>query len=184
MKPLPRESLAAIAREAIQAHDEWDSAHVLATIYRTGEDTVRCHTLTVIDTALDPDQYPQVIEARVREDTRKFGPPYALLLQVEGFAVVPPGPDATPADRALFNADQIARTFRLRKDKIEVANAWVADVHGRAWQALKQRGKEGIEESFYRPGSRDVGGRMPTALLKAARTYGSSEVPVTGADGR
>lgn len=174
MKPLPRESLAAIARAAIKAHDEWDSPHVLMTIYRSGEDTARFETCTVIDA--HPDQYPQIINARVREDTEKHGPPYALLLQIEGFMVAAPGPDATPADRALFNADRVARTFRLRKDSVEVANAWVADVHGRAWQAQKQRGKEGIEERFYRPdgGGDRAGGQMVRALLDAARTYGSA----------
>lgn len=177
MSPLPRESLAAIAREAIKAHDEWDSPHVLATIYRSGGDTARYETITMIDPAVDPDQYPQVIDARVRADTREYGPPYALLLQIEAFVVIDPGPDATPADQALLNADRIARTIHLRKDSVEMASAWVADVHGRAWMAMKKRGKDGIEEQFFRPGSGEVGGQMMTALLNAARTYGSSEIP-------
>jgi hypothetical protein len=173
--PLPRAVLARLAREVIESHCEWDSPHALASVYRDGTGGARYGTVTIIDPALHPDLYPALIAARASEDAVKGGPPYAFLLQVEVFGTTGPGEDASAADRALFEADRIARTFHLRKDAVEFCTAWVADAHGRTWSATKARGRDGIEEHFYRPGSTTLGGQMITALTAAARDYGSAE---------
>ena len=175
MTPLPRDVLAALAREVIEAHDKWDSPHALASVYRDGKGGARYGTVTIIDPALHPDLYPSLIGKRAAEDAERQGPPYAFLLQIEAFGTAGPAEDAAPADKALFQADRIARTFHLRKDAVEVVQVWVADVHGRLWSATKARGREDeIEERFYRPGS-ELGGQMIEALLAAARDYGSAE---------
>jgi len=173
--PLPRVVLAALAREVIDAHSEWDAPHALASVYRDGKGGACYGTVTLIDPALHPGLYPAVISSRAAEDSAKQGPPYAFLLQAEMFGTTEPGADASPADRALYEADRQARTFHLRKDAVEIAQAWVADVHGRLWSATKVRGQDGIQESFYRPGSGIPGGQMIDALLAAARDYGSTE---------
>lgn len=137
MAPLPRAALARLAREVIEAHCEWDSPHALASVYRDGTGGARYGTVTIIDPALHPDLYPALIAARASEDAGKQGPPYAFLLQAEMFGTTGPPADAPAADRALFEADRIARTFHLRKDAVEIAQAWVADVHGRLWSAAR-----------------------------------------------
>jgi hypothetical protein len=175
MTALPRAVLAALAREVIEAHREWDAPHALASVYRDGNGGARYGTVTIIDPALQPALYPALISARAAGDAAKGGPPYAFLLQAEMFGTFEPSADAPPADRALYEADRKARTFHLRKDAVEIAQAWVADVHGRLWSATKVRGKDGIQESFYRPGSGIPGGQMITALLAAAADYGSAE---------
>src|SRR5580658_11043329 len=91
-------ALAALAREAIENHDEWDSLHTLMVIYKEG-DGIRVDTMAAIDPAFNPDLYPVLIEA-VTRTCAAVGPPYALLLQIEAFGALMPDDDAPAWERA------------------------------------------------------------------------------------
>ncbi len=173
-----REALAAITREAIERHDEWDSLHQFVTWHWDGE-RLTPGTVAFIDPAMHPDTYPDTMMRLAAEERGKRLGAYAFLLQIECFGVAEPGKDATEEERAQFRADRIARNFRKRPDAIETAVAWCVDIHGRAWTAAKRRGREGITEHFYQPGQ-VPGGQFMRALLTVAYASGMADHGLPG----
>ena len=178
-----REALAAITRDVIERHDEWDSPHQFVTWHLDGERLVP-GTIAIIDPAMHPDDYPALMLrlALERREERPEPPAYAFLLQIEAFGVTDPGKDATPQERLQFEADRRGRTFHTRPDAVESACAWCADVHGRLWTAAKRRDREGISEEFYQPG-RTPGGQMIKGLLAVAYAAGMADHGLPGPQG-
>ncbi|HEX3962154.1 MAG TPA: hypothetical protein VHZ03_36920 [Trebonia sp.] len=169
----PREVLAAATRKAIEDHTEWDSLHCFMTLHWDGE-SLRPGTYAAIDPGIDPPDYPALMAKIAREELEKNpgDPAYAYLLQIEGFGVIAPGPDASETEREQFDRDRLGRTFHRRPDAIESAFAYCADVHGRMWAATKTRSKpDVIEENFYPPG-KHLSGQMIRGLLTVAYTTG------------
>jgi hypothetical protein len=72
-----------------------------------------------------------------------------------------------------MSADLRAEKLHLRPDAREVAEAWVADVHGRLWWARRFRDADGIEEHFA-PAHEPVPGPavFTTPLVSVARATG------------
>lgn len=170
MTPAPRELLAAKTREVIEQHDQWDSPHCFQILGRDGA----CRSYAAIAPDVHPDQYPALMSglAGKRLEEHPDDPAYAYLLQIEGWGVADPGPDAAQEERRQFEADRRGRTFHARPDRIETVTAWCADIHGRLWSAARVRGDEGIRECFYPPGSRMAGGQFVRAILAVALTTG------------
>jgi hypothetical protein len=158
----PREVLAAATRKAIEDHTEWDSLHCFMTLHWDGEN-LHPGTYAAIDPGIDPPDYPALmagIAAKELENNPE-DPAYAYLLQIEGFGVVAPGPDASETEREQFD-----------RDRLESAFAYCADVHGRLWAATKARSKpDVIEENFYPPG-KHLSGQMIRGLLTVAYAAG------------
>lgn len=168
--------LAGLARGAVERHTEWDSPHVAEVIHRDG-DSVRPTTVVVIDTALHPDQYPLVIRKLVAGCAERNGPPYALLLQIEGHSVrLPPPGTMSVAEEDQLTAARRDRTLHQRPDAVEIASAWVVDVTGRSWLAVKTRGEDGIGEYAFEAGdsANRIGGQMQRGLTSALAAYGET----------
>lgn len=174
MPTVPREQFAAVTRDFIEDHSEWDAPHRFVILYRDG-DEVAVGSYAVIMPDVHPDQYPGLM-ARAADDWRESHPDkpaYAYLLQIEAHSVTEPGPDASEAERNQFQADRLGRTFHTRPDAVETAVAWCADVHGRMWTAAKVRSQEDqIQEEFYQPGRSPLGGQMIRGLLAVAYATG------------
>ena len=166
------EKIAALTRKTIEDHTDWDALHALFVIHRDG-DGIAVRSVIAIDPAMEPAMYPVLIEMMVSERAKEDGPPYALLLEIEAFGAKAPQDDAPAWEKAQFEADRANGTIHQRADAVEAAWGWAVDVHGRMWTATKTRGSEEIEESVYEPGSGNVGGRFPKAMLDALRLYGS-----------
>jgi|SRR5580704_2633459 hypothetical protein len=174
MSPVPRDVMSAEVRAAIERHDEWDAMHEFVTLHWDGEH-LSYGTVGIIDPAFHPTQYGKLMARLAAEQIgREPGkPPYAYLLQIEGFGVPEPPPSATDEERAQFNRDRIGRTFHQRADAHEFAQAWCADIHGRLWSATKRRDRpDDIQVKFYRPGAAPSG-QMIEALLAVAAATGS-----------
>lgn len=169
---VPREAFAAITRQVIEHHAEWDSPHCFMTLHRDGEE-LACRTFACIMPDMNPADYPRIMAKIASEQHEKdpADPAYGYLLQIEAHGVQDPGPAATEDERERFRADRIGRTFRQRPDAVESAVAWCADIHGRVWTAAKVRGKDGISESFYPPG-KAPGGQLIRGLLAVAYATG------------
>ncbi len=170
--PVKEEDLVALTRKMIEDHDEWDALHALLVIGPDSDDGTCVRAYFAIDPAIDPGEYPALIKAAARESAAKGAPPYALLLQIEAFGAALP-PDASPEDKAQFEADRANRAIYQRADAVEAVWAWTVDVHGRMWSASNNRGQDRIEEHAYEPGDRVASGRMIAAMLNALRLYGS-----------
>jgi hypothetical protein len=131
-------------------------------------------TLAVLDPAIDPAQYPEVIgsvaaQAAAEGDNTL----YAMLLQIEAFgAHLPDNP--TEDEQVQFEAARLTRNIHQLPGAVEAAWAYTVDVHGRTWTAMQARGQDSIEESFYPAGTQTVGGRMHTALLAAVQVFGTA----------
>jgi hypothetical protein len=169
------EALATLTREVAEHHVEWDVLHALYVIHRDAAG-IAARTIVGIDPAMPPDLYPVLIEAMVKERAAEDGPPYALLLEMEMFGVLDLPEDAPAWQRAQLEADRVNRTLHQRADAVEAAWVHAADVHGRVWAACRERGKDGVEEAVYEPGSDKIGGQMVKAMLDALRLYGSEYV--------
>lgn len=175
MTPPPRDVFAAAARNAIERHDEWDSPHSFETLHWDGE-KLRTMTYCCIMPDVNPPDYPAYMTRAAREEIGEHpdDPAYGYLLQVESFGMADPGPGASDAERARFNAARKGRTFHEQPDAVETCTAWAADVHGRLWAASKVRNDPGvIHERFYQPG-RTPGGHLIRALLDVAYATGMS----------
>jgi len=125
-------------------------------------------------TDINPTDYSRMMTAMTLEQHRQHpeDPAYAFLLQVEGFGLTEPGPEASAADLAAYHQARRGRTFHLMPGAVETCSAWVADIHGRLWSAAKTRQDPGtIHEMFYRPG-KAPGGQMITGLLAVAEATG------------
>jgi hypothetical protein len=175
-----RAALAAITREIIERHDDWDSVHQFVTWHWDGE-RLAPGTVVIIDPAMDPLDYPRIMAKIVREQRDKGPehPPYAFLLQIEAFGMTEPGPDATEQERAAFRAARRGRTFHEMPEAIESCLAYCADVHGRLWTAGKRRDKDGITEAFYPPG-KGLSGQMVAGLLAVAYATGMVDYGLPG----
>lgn len=181
MSQLPsRETMAAVTRQLIENHDEWDSLHALITVYRDGPDgsAIRFGSMTMIDPRVDPADYPAVIEGRVADDAANMGGPYALMLQAEAFMALSPKADAPAEEKAQFDRDRENRTIHARPDADEVVSVWTMDVHGRVWSATKRRSDSRVETHFFGPDAADrIGGKFVTALRRALAAHGSGLNP-------
>lgn len=181
----PKEPFAAAARAAIEAHTEWDAPHAFVTLHWDGA-SLATRTYACIMADINPADYPKMMAGMALEELSKdpADPAYAYLLQAEFFGVTEPGPDATEADREQFDRDRLGRTFHQRPDAIECATAWVADVHGRVWNAGHTRKDPGlISEKFYPPG-RAPSGHFVQGLLAVAYTTGVLAHGLPGPQGR
>jgi hypothetical protein len=169
---LKREVLAAEARTLIDRHDDWDSLHCFVTLHHDGNGGLRPGTYASINPAIHPDDYPGLITRMAAEQQARepADPAYAYALQIEGFGLRL-SRDASPEDRDRINRARGARTIHEQPDAREVAQAWVADIHGRAWQCIKYRDTGEVTESFHAPGS-GIGGQMIRALLSTAQAAG------------
>lgn len=170
----PRSMFAAAARAEIDRHDEWDSPHCFQTLHLDGDQlTVRTYACIMPD--VNPPDYPRLMAKIAREQHEKHpdDPAYAYLLEVEGFGVAEPGPEASAAELAAYHAARKGRTFHLMPEAIECCTVWVADIHGRLWSAQKTRDDPGtVRETFWRPGAVRPGGQMIDGLLAVAMTTG------------
>lgn len=165
------QKLAELARAEIERHDEWDSLHTMMVICRTGDDSVSVRTVAAIDPAFDPVMYPVLIEALAKESASKGEPPYALLLQIEAYG-------ATVSDEERLRLHATGGSLKDRPDSREECWAWVADVHGNLWSAMKDRDEEDvIDEQVYEASNKSYDGRFIKALTDSLRMYGS-EYPV------
>lgn len=166
---LPPEVFAGVTRRMIEMHDTWDSPHSFATLHWDGE-RLDFGTFAMIATDVHPDNYPNLMLKIAREamngDRASALVGYAL--QIEGYSVVEPDSDASPDERARFQADRVGRRFHRRPDAVESALAYSADIHGRVWGAIKRRGHDGIDEISYAPGERPTHGQLVDGLLSAA----------------
>jgi hypothetical protein len=172
---LPREVFAAEARRILESHTEWDSPHTFITFYENGG-RLAAGTYACIMPDIDPGDYPVTMMQVARKELDEFPDraPVAYLLQIEGFGVIEPAKDASAEARLQFQADRAGRTFHQRPDAYEFAGAWVADVHGRLWQATKRRDHEGeIEVKFHPPGPSQPTGQMIRGLLAVAQATGT-----------
>jgi len=181
----PRGPFAAVARKAVEDHDEWDSMHQFVTFGWDGG-KLSAHTAVVIDPAIHPDDYPAMLRDQVaRENAAHPGrPSYAFLLQIEAHGVTGPAGDATDAERAEFEAARRTRTFHRLPQAREICVAYLADVHGRLWTAGKERGREDrLEEHFYGVLAADrPGGQFIRALVSIGYAQGAAHfgLPVPG----
>jgi len=144
-KSAPEEVMAAYTRGVIEQHDQWDSLHQFMILGWDGQQ-VSCRVLAGIDPAVDPDQYPMMLAGLAGQHLEEHPgePPYAYLLQIEGWAAEGPGPRPS-----------------LRPDRIEIAVAVCADIDGRLWACEKRRDRPGeIAEYFSASGEIQVGGRF------------------------
>lgn len=159
--------LAELARAQIEYHDEWDSLHAMLVICRDGDDSVSVRTYAAIDPAFDPAMYPVMLEALARESAAKGEPPYALLLQIEAYG-------ATVSDEEHARLHASGDSIRDRPDSREECWAWVTDVHGNLWSAMKGRDEEDvIRENTYAPGSKACDGRFIKGMRDSLLMYGS-----------
>jgi hypothetical protein len=171
----PREMFAAEARRITEMHTDWDSPHQFITLHWDGE-RVSYGTVAMITTDVHPTMYPGVMagiarEALTGEDRANL---YAYALQIEGYAVVEPGSDATEEERRRFLADRVGRRFSERQDAVEIATTSCVDVHGRIWTATKRRDKPEIDEKFWAPDATDAPrGHLAEGLLNVARITGA-----------
>jgi hypothetical protein len=179
-----REQLAAVTRQMIEKHQDWDSAHEFVIWTWDGRD-LALGTLAVIDPAMHPLDYPAMMARVVASHREKHPdpPPYAFVLQIEAFGVAMPGKDATEAQRARVRAAQRTRTFHELPEAVESCIAYCADIHGRLWAAGKRRDGEGISEAFYPPG-RGLGGQMVKGLLAVAYACGMADYGLPGPQDR
>ncbi len=113
-----------------------------------------------------------MIENLVKESAADGEPAYALLLQIEAYG-------------ATLSMEEYARhaagtgSLKDRPGREEAAWAWVTDVHGGLWSAMKVRGREDvIKEEAYEPGSKSHSGRFIKAMRDSLLLHGS-EYPVT-----
>jgi hypothetical protein len=175
-----RDQLAAITRQMIEKHQDWDSAHEFVIWTWDGRD-LALGTLAVIDPAMNPQDYPDIMVRLVSSHREKHPEPpaYAFVLQIEAFGVVAPAKDATEAERAQFDRDRRGRKFHQRPDAVESCVAYCADIHGRLFTAGKRRGHDGITEEFYPPG-KGLGGRMVKGLLAVAYACGMADHGLPG----
>lgn len=174
MTPPPKGIFAQAARHAIESHAEWDSLHAFVTFFLEDGD-LAAGTWAAIDPGIDPPDYPRLMMKLARKDLDEYPDriPYAYLLQIEAFGVIEPGKDASAEEKMRFQADRLGRTFHQRPDASEIACAYVADVHGRLWSAVKRRGREEeISENFYPPGPHQPGGQLIRGLLSVAYATG------------
>jgi hypothetical protein len=177
MTSLPAEpgaaAMAAEARRMIEMHGgDWDSLHAFATLHWNGE-KFSVGTWCAIDTSFAPGDYGKIMEKAAFERIQQEpeNPPYAYALQIEAHVSVLPE-TAAPAELAALAADARARKLDKRPDARECAAAWVADVHGRLWQARRFRDADGIEERRF-PAHAVVDPREFTGpLARVARVTG------------
>lgn len=171
----PRSVFAAAARREVeQFHDEWDAPHAFITLHLEADGQLAARTFGCIMTDIDPAQYTKVMAGLALQELEadRAHPAYAYLLQVEAWGADVPGPGASAAERAAFDAAARNRGFHALPGATEKCTAWVADIHGRLWSASKTRkDPQTIHEHFYRPG-KDPGGPLITGLLAVARATG------------
>ena len=182
----PREALAAVTRQAIEVHDEWESPHSFQTLHWDGRE-IATGTYMRIMPDIYHHQYPGLMAQAAYEQQRERpdDPPCAYLLQVEAFGTVEPGKDASEEERDRYQRARLGRTFHELPGAQEVCAAYCADVHGRLWSAVKRRGNPGeISEHFYPPHSpRQPGGLVVNALLSIAYTTGTARYGLPGPQG-
>lgn len=152
--PVPsRAVLAATSRKAVEAHNSWDSPHGFTILHWDGENLTGQHHVCIMPD-IDPAEYPMLMRRAALHYRTECPdrPAYAFLLQVEAYSVTEPGPGASAAVRAQFNADRANRRFHTRPDAFETMAAWCIDIHGRGARASKTRvAPDTIEERFYTP---------------------------------
>lgn len=172
----PRSVFAAYARDWVaDGHDRWDAPHCFQTLHMDDGKAV-CRTYACIMTDVEPADYPLYMAklAAEQQEREPADPAYAYLLQTESFGVSRPGPEASAAEVAAFEDARLNRTFHLLPGATEACTAWVADIHGRLWNATKTRDNPGfVHETFYRPGSRMLGGIAVDALRAVAQRAGA-----------
>lgn len=189
----PKDALAAFTRAEVENHGEgdWDGAHALMTLHNV-DGELRIGAYAMIDPAISPDAYAPFIARIAAEsitkamakddpaspmppDREQFPPPCAYLLQIEAYMAKLP-PDATEPERAQFDRDGRDRKIHARPDAAEIVSAVCADVHGRLYSAMKERGSDEITVTFHAPLDRQAGngltGRFADALLAAAYATG------------
>jgi hypothetical protein len=183
---VPKAELAAVTREAVEAHEEWDSPHWFTGWCWDGE-KLNPGLVACIVPDVHPDQYPSRVMKMVAKYLSDDGnpAPVAFMLQFEAFGVTMPAEGSMSGEEAeQFRRDRLGRTFHKRPDAVESCIAYCADVHGRVWYAAKVRGREdeGITENFYPPG-RSPGGRFMKALLAVAYATGMAAHGLPGPQG-
>jgi hypothetical protein len=176
MKPAPPAVLAGEARRAVadrSSGGEWDQPATFA-IWTWDGTRLLPRAAAVIDPAFNPDGYPELITSLASRDYagHEHEPAYAYQLTHEGYGVTPPGPDASPAEVLLHKLDSRTRGYQDRIDRIEVAMALIADVHGRLFTATVYRQLPGqIAEIRFRPGGHPAS-RITDALITVATVAG------------
>jgi hypothetical protein len=169
----PRSVFAAAARAEVDRHDRWDAPNSFQTLHLDGDSLV-CRTYACIMPDINPPDYPALMAklAIERHDKDPRDPAYAYLLQLEGWGLGEPGPEASAAELAAYHAARVGRTFHEMPGAVETCSVWVADIHGRLWSAVKTRKHpDHVDEAFYRPG-KAPGGQMITGLLAVAHATG------------
>jgi hypothetical protein len=176
----PASELARITREIVERHDEWDAPHQFVTWQWDGERLTPV-TVAIITPDIDPRDYYGVMYGMVEDQISGGVTPAAFLLQIEAYSVRQHA-DATGQEKAQLLADHRARALHERPDAVETCIALCADVHGRVWEAVKQRPGGVIRETAYEPG-RCPGGHMMKGLLDVAYAAGMACQDLPGRQG-
>jgi hypothetical protein len=177
--------LAAIARQTVEQHEEWDRPHSFEILCRDDEGIVP-RLYVCIMTDIPPAQYPTVMHKAATEwlTDHPGEPPYAFLLASEGYAAEEPGPDAPPGERERYWA--AARTpcgFADLPYVREEFAAWVVDVHGRGWRAGHYRDDPGVISEKYHPPGTLPSTVMLRGLLQVAYATGMAAYDLPGPQG-
>jgi len=137
-------------------HDEWDSPHEFAVLTWDSEmDVVGVTAITLIDTAIHPERYPELMvdqtkmaildhTLRRRLDAQQI---VGIMLTIEAYAVAPPK-DMSPEEERILARDRRERRFAERDDAVEMAQVMLVDVNGRFVSVVKRRDSAEIEETL------------------------------------
>lgn len=170
MNPAPQDVMAAAARAAAEGHQEWDSLAQFGTLHWDGGNLTP-GLLGIIDRRAGDRHYLRILPALAAQWIMEYPgrPPYAYVLQYEGFGVRPPAAGASMQEKTQFARDHAERRFHLRDDARELLIVNLADMHGRLWRAEKVRGDEQeIRVHFCGPGSPIRRDMFAAALLGIA----------------
>jgi hypothetical protein len=135
-------------------HTEWDSPHEFAVLTWDNEmDVLGVTAITLIDTAIHPEQYPALMvdqaAAAIRDHvTRRrldASQIVGVMLTIEAYAVAPPK-NMTPEEEKILARDRRERRFATRDDAVEMAQVMLVDVNGRFASVVKRRDSSEIEE--------------------------------------
>jgi hypothetical protein len=148
---LPAELLAGHARRLAETHVP-GGLYAFETLHPHG-DELGCGTHAAIDPGFDPSVIPSLMIKMARRELTDLDDgdlmiPCAFAVLVESLEA--PGP------------------FGRR----ECVRATVCDIHGRAWQAVRDPAAGTVAESHAGPGETWIGNQLDAALLSVARSTG------------
>lgn len=149
---LPAEVLAGHARMLAETHEP-GGLYAFETLYPHG-DGLGCGTHAAIDPGFDPEVIPSLMIKVTSRELRELGDGSPMVPCA--FAVLVESTEAPGA---------FGRRHRVR--------AMVCDIHGRAWQAIRDLPGGAVTERHAGPGEDEwIGNPVDAALLSIARSTG------------